>query len=112
DLSVGLITAVGTAGVLWFGVRHVQAGVLTLGDLLLVMAYLGQLYEPLRTIGKKVSSLQGYFTSAERAFSVLDERPDVVEEPNARPLARAQGDIAFENVSFAYEEGQPVLYDV
>ncbi len=112
ELLVGLITASGTAAVLWLGVSHVRAGVLTLGDLLLVMAYLGQLYEPLRTIGKKVSSLQGYFTSAERAFSVLDERRDVVERPNARPLARARGDVAFQDVSFAYEEGRTVLHDI
>jgi ATP-binding cassette subfamily B protein len=112
DLLVGLITAVGTAGVLWLGVRHVRAGVLTLGDLLLVMAYLGQLYEPLRTIGKKSSSLQGYFASAERAFSVLDERRDVVERPHARPLTRARGDIAFRNVCFAYEKDCPVLHDI
>ncbi len=112
DLLIGLITAVGSASVLWLGVRHVRAGVLSLGDLLLVMAYLSQLYEPLRTIGKKVSSLQGYFTSAERAFSVLDEKPDVVERPDASPLTRARGDVAFQNVSFAYEEGRPVLHDI
>src|SRR5260370_30147235 len=112
DLLIGLITAVGRASVLWLGVRHVRAGVLSLGDLLLIMAYLSQLYDPLRTIGKKVSSLQGYFTSAERAFSVLDEKPDVVERADAKPLARARGDVAFQNVSFAYEEGRPVLHDI
>ena len=89
-----------------------QACVLTLGDLLLVMAYIGQLYDPLRTIGKKVSSLQGYFASAERAFSMLDQQPDVVERPDARPLARARGYVAFENVSFAYRDGEPVLHNI
>ena len=109
---VGFITTIGTASVLWLGVRHVQAGSLTLGDLLLIMAYVGQLYDPLRTIGKQVSSLQGYFTSAERAFAILDEGPDVVERPDARRLVRAQGDVLFQNVFFAYEEGRPVLHDI
>src|SRR5215831_15433126 len=53
-LLVGLTTALGTAAVVWIGVSHVQANTLTLGNLLLVMAYLGQLYEPLKVIGRKV----------------------------------------------------------
>lgn len=112
SLMIGLITAVGTATALWFGVRRVWVGALTLGDLILVMSYLGQLYEPLRTIGKKSASLQGYLSSAERAFTVLDHAPDVVERLNARPLARAVGAISFRNVSFAYEERRLVLRDI
>ena len=112
DLSVGLITAVGTSAALWVGVQHVQTGALTTGELLLVMAYLSQLYEPLRTIGKKSGSLQGYLTSAERAFALLDRTPDVGERPGARPVVRASGAVAFRHVSFAYTRGQPVLHDV
>lgn len=112
SLIIGLITSVGTAAALWLGVRHVQAGVLTLGSLFLVMSYLSQLYEPLRTIGQKATRLQGYLASAERAFAILDQRPDVVERPNARPLARASGAVTFRNVCFAYQQGQSVLRDI
>jgi len=108
-LLVGLTTAVGTAAVLWIGVRHVQAGSMSLGSLLLVMAYLGQLYGPLKTIGQKAGGLQGYLASAERVFSVLDRVPDVPEQPNARPLERAAGAIAFREVSFGYEGNRTVL---
>jgi ATP-binding cassette subfamily B protein len=76
------------------------------------MAYLSQLYDPLRTIGKTSSSLQGYLTSAERAFALLDQAPDVEERPDARPLPRALGAIAFRNVYFAYEQGHTVLREV
>src|SRR5207253_10037382 len=99
-LLVGLSTAVGTAAVLWIGVRHVQANTLTLGSLLLVMAYLAQLYEPLRIIGRKMASLQGHLASVERAFFLLDAVPEVVERPDAWPLSRALGGITFRNVSF------------
>jgi ATP-binding cassette subfamily B protein len=112
DMSVGLVTAFGMAAALWFGVQHVQAGVLTTGELLLLMAYIGQLYEPLRTIGKKSGSLQGYFTSAERAFALLDQTPDVVQRADARSLGRATGAVTFKHVSFSYEQGHPVLRDV
>ena len=111
-LLVSLTTALGTAAVIFIGVRHVQSGVLTLGDLLLVMGYLSQLYTPLKTISKKVTSLQSQMASAERAFSFLDEAPDVVERPNARPIARAAGAVTFRNVSFAYGTDCPVLQDI
>ena len=111
-LLVGLTTAVGTAAVLFVGVRHVLAGTLTLGELLLVMSYLSQLYNPLKALSNSNTALQSSLASAERAFSLLDEEPDVVEKPNAHPLARASGAVAFRGVSFAYREGRPVLRDV
>jgi ATP-binding cassette, subfamily B, bacterial len=111
-LLVGLLTAVGTAAVLFMGMRHVQTGVLTLGELLVVMSYLAQLYLPLQTISKKAADLQASLASAERAFALLDEGADVTERPNARPLARALGTVAFRKVCFAYSTDHPVLHDI
>jgi ATP-binding cassette subfamily B protein len=111
-LLLALTTALGTASVLFIGVRHVQSGMLTLGSLLLVMGYLSQLYSPLRTISRKVARLQSHLASAERAFALLDQPPDVVERPNARLIARARGTVTFDHVSFSYDGVQPVLHDV
>src|SRR5919204_5790447 len=111
-LLVGQTTAVGTAAVIFIGMRHVQAGVLTLGQLLLVLGYLSQLYGPLKTIGGKVASLQSSLASAGRAFSLLDAAPDVAERPDAQPLVRAAGAVAFSNVSFAYGQDRTVLHDI
>ncbi len=108
-LLISLVTAAGTASVLWIGAQHVRAGTLTLGSLLLVISYLGQLYSPLKTIGRKAAALQGHIVSAERAFSVLDEAPDVPERPGAIALNRATGVITLRSLSFAYHEGHPVL---
>jgi ATP-binding cassette subfamily B protein len=102
SLVVNLTTAVGTAAVLFIGIRNVQSGVLTLGELLVVLAYVAQLYEPLRMISRQVATLQSSLASAERAFELLDEVPDVVDRPNARPIGRARGEIEFRNVSFVY----------
>jgi ATP-binding cassette, subfamily B, bacterial len=112
ELLVGLTIATGTAAALFTGVRHVQAGVLTLGELLMVMAYLAQLYGPLETISKKVADIQASLASAERAYALLDEAPDVVERPHAMSLERANGHIAFRNVHFAYNADHPVLHDI
>ncbi|TMB76851.1 MAG: ATP-binding cassette domain-containing protein [Chloroflexi bacterium] len=112
QLVVGMTAAVGTAAVLLIGISHVLSGVLTLGELLLVMGYLTQLYEPLRTISRKAASLQLHIASAERAFALLDEPLDVEERPRARAVSRASGAVAFHHVSFAYGPGRPVLHDV
>jgi ATP-binding cassette subfamily B protein len=111
-LAVNTAIAIGTAAVLFVGVRHVQTGVLTLGELLIVMAYLTQLYGPLETISQKVGDLQSSFASAERAFELLDETPDVQEKPHARRLVRARGAIEFRDVAFGYEGTMSVLRDI
>ena len=111
DLLIGLTVALGTAAVLVIGVRHVQAGVLSLGSLLLIMGYLAQLYKPLETISRQVTKLQSYIASAERACALLDSPADVPQRPSARPLRRANGGIAFKRVSFAYG-AERVLDDI
>lgn len=112
SLLIGLTTALGTATVLFIGIRHVDSGALSLGALLVVMSYLAQLYTPLRTVGEKVTNLQNAFASAERVFRLLEEKPDVDERPNARALVRARGEFVFDGVSFAYEPEQRVLQDI
>ena len=87
-VGVGLTTAVGTAIVLYIGVIHVQEGILTLGDLVLVMSYLAQLYIPIQLISKSVTGLQSALASAERAFGLLAEEPDVPEAKSATPRPR------------------------
>lgn len=103
SLLIGLIVAGGIAAVLFIGVEHVLAGVLTLGSLLMVMDYLSQLYGPLEKIAEKIAQVQSSLVGAERAFSLLDEAPEVEERTDARPLHRARGEIAFEAVTFSYQ---------
>jgi ATP-binding cassette, subfamily B, bacterial len=109
ELLIAVTTAAGTAGVLFLGVRHVQAGTLTLGDLLLVMSYLTQLFGPLASLSEMTANAQRSLASAERAFALLDEEPDVIESKNAVPLSRASGGITFRDVCFAYNGDNPVL---
>jgi ATP-binding cassette subfamily B protein len=109
SMLVGMTIAAGTAAVLYLGMTHVRDKVLTLGDLLLVLGYVALVYGPLDTISKKLAGMQSHLASAERAFALLDEAPDVPEKPGARPLRRAAGAVTFENVSFGYDPRQPVL---
>jgi len=111
-MLIALLMGLGGSAVLFVGARQVQAGALTVGDLVLVMAYLQQLYEPLQTISKKAGSLQSSLASAERVFSLLDQAPDLVDGPHARRLKRAAGAVAFRDVWFSYDGEDPALRDV
>ena len=106
------IVALGTAGVLYLGALHVQSGVISLGDLLLILGYIALLYDPINTIASRVTRMQSSIASAERAFTLLDERPDVPESPYTIPLPRASGRIAFQHVSYRYGDGPLALDDV
>ncbi len=111
-LGIQMTTAAATAVVLYLGTRSVLAGTMTLGSLTLVMAYLAQLFSPLKTISSTIASLQSYFSSAERVFEVLDEVPDVEDRPGARSLGRAEGRITLRDVRFSYDDQSDVLADV
>jgi ATP-binding cassette, subfamily B, bacterial len=111
-LMLGMTTALGTAAVLWIGVRNIQAGTLTLGSLLLVLGYLAQLYGPLNMLSRSSTKLQSSLAGAERAYTLLDQHPDVFDWPGARPVRRAHGAVAFRDVSFAYNGSQEVLRNI
>lgn len=112
SLLIGLTTATGTALVLGLGVYHVQTGVISLGELLVMMAYLSQLYEPLKALSKNVTSMQKSLASAERVFELIDETPDIVESPNAIPVQRVEGRFRCQDLCFSYPNSPPVLHDV
>jgi len=112
NLINGMAMATGTAIVLYMGARHVQQGLITIGELVLIMSYLAMLYAPLQTLSKSSASLQGSLVSAERAFALLDEAPDVPEKPHALSLGRATGRVEFHEVSFAYMPDRPALSNV
>src|SRR5207302_6764731 len=104
-----LPTAAGTELVFLVGFREVQSGVINLTDLFAIMGYVAQLYEPLKTMGKKSAALQSQLASVDREFAPLDEIPEVEEKPHPYRLDRATGKLAFQNVSFAYRQSLPAL---
>jgi ATP-binding cassette subfamily B protein len=106
---VGMTVAAASAAALFLGARHVRAGALSIGSLLLLMSYVAKLYEPLSTVSGKLVESQSAMVSLGRAFSLLDEMPDVVEVQNARPARDIRGAVSFRNVSFQYNDNKRVL---
>jgi ATP-binding cassette subfamily B protein len=111
-MLIGLVIGLGMGTVLFLGSQKVLAGTLSLGNLVLIMGYLQQLYDPLRTASKKAGDLQGSLASVERVYALLDHDPDLPERVDGQPLARARGAVAFEHVSFGYTSRQQTLTDV
>ena len=109
--SIKLTTALGAAVVLYFCARDILTGSLTAGHLWMVMSYTAQLYAPLEQITRKIADIQWSLVSVDRAFELLDEKPDVPEKIDAIPLRRAAGRVELANVSFAYsgDKDNPIL---
>src|SRR5262245_9710421 len=110
-LQVTMLTAVGAAAVLWLGARHVQQGALTLGELLVLLTYMSQFYEPLKTMSRRAGKLQSRLASADRVHALLDRTPDVMDRPHARPLRRARGDLSVSGLELGYRPDALVLSD-
>lgn len=112
NVLIGLTIAIGTAAALYFGVRHVRAGTLTIGSLLMIMAYIAQIYQPLQTLTGKVTDLQVWLASLDRTFALLDQEPEIAERVGAERLVTATGAFEFRNVSFSYDQSGRGLEDL
>jgi ABC-type multidrug transport system fused ATPase/permease subunit len=112
SLAVNTITAAGTALVLFYGAQRVMAGELTAGKLLVVMAYIAAVYQPLEAISTTMGMLQDTYATLKIAFDLLDTEPDIEDAPGAIAIARARGAIRFENVRFNYKDREGTLQDI
>jgi ABC-type multidrug transport system fused ATPase/permease subunit len=110
--TVALASAVSTCAILYFGVNSVLNGKMTAGQLLVFVAYLRSVGKPIRQMTKVAGQLAKSTTCAERIAEVLAIRPAIENAPNSRPLKSVQGQIAFEHVSFGYDEGRSALSDL
>lgn len=107
----GLLVASGIALVLWYGGRQVLAGALQPGDLIAFLILTITIGAAVGTLTGLYSELQEAAGASRRIFELLDERPLLAEAENPQPMPAAGG-IAFENVTFAYGDGEPVLKDI
>jgi ATP-binding cassette, subfamily B, multidrug efflux pump len=111
--TVGFLSALGTALLLYWGGRGVLAGYATLGMLVAFTQYLEQAFRPIRDLAEKYSILQSAMASSERIFGVLDTQADVKDPAQPIPLPEhVRGEVEFRNVVFGYNPDEPVLRDV
>jgi ATP-binding cassette, subfamily B, bacterial len=109
---VGIVVALGTGLVLWFGARLVLAGALTVGSLVVFILYLGKMYKPMQEISKMADTYSKAAVGYERIQEILQTHVEVKDAPRARRAPKFKGNIEFENVAFSYNPGTPALKNI
>ena len=107
--AVNLVIAGGTALVVYAGARAVISGRLSVGQLIVFISYLAQLYAPINQISQSWGLIAGARVGARRVFDILDTEADLRDGSRSFPLEGARGDVAWRNVSFRYRPETPVL---
>src|SRR5687768_11800907 len=111
-LVIAVLFGVATAGLTWWGAREILRGALTVGELVIFLSYLGQLYDPLNQLSHVGATVADANAGTQRIFEVLDARDEVPDAKDAVafPASQTKGrSIEFRNVSFGYENNKPVL---
>jgi len=106
------VIAGGVATVMLLAGQDVTRGVLSVGDLVLINAYIIQVCLPLNALGFMFREAKDAAINAERLFQLLEQRADVVDLPNGAPLRVTQGEVQFDHVDFGYENTRPILHEL
>jgi ATP-binding cassette subfamily B protein len=108
-----LIIAIALVGMLWRATEGVVAGRMTLGDLVMINAFMIQLYIPLNFLGVLYREIKQSLTDLDRMFSLLEKEREVADVPHAQPLQlKGSPTVRFEHVVFAYEPARPILHGI
>ena len=107
-----LIIAIGLTLMLWRAALGVAEGRMTIGDLVLVNAFMLQMYVPLSFLGVIYREIKQALTDMDRMFRLLDQNREIADAPDARPLALRGAGIRFEQVDFGYDPRRQVLFGV
>ena len=107
-----VMTLIGLTGVLWYGGREVIRGILTTGELVSFLGYIGLAVNPLSQVGQAYGFYQQAMASAERIFEILDTQPEIRELPGALDLPRIKGWVCFKDVCFGYAKEGMVLENI
>ena len=108
---VQLLTAVGVGGVLWFTGTARQGGGMTIGGIQAFVSYITFMLWPIQEMARVYAELQHAVASGERIFSLIDAVPEIEDRPGASEPDCLRGPVSFEGVTFAYQEGRPILRD-
>ena len=106
------IIAVAVSLILWRATQGVIDRTMTLGDLVLVNAFMIQLYIPLNFLGVIYREIKQSLADMERLFSLLDQHREIADTPSAKPLQTSGAEVRFAHVEFSYESKRQILFDV
>ena len=107
-----LVIAVGLVAMLWRATQGVVEGRMTLGDLVMVNAFMIQLYIPLGFLGVLYREIKQSLTDLDKMFNLMEREREVADAPGAMPLRIQGAQLAFRHVNFAYDPARPILKDI
>jgi ATP-binding cassette subfamily B protein len=107
-----LIIAAGLVAMLWRATQGVVDGRMTLGDLVMVNAFMIQLYIPLGFLGVLYREIKQGLTDLEKMFTLMEREREIADVPGALPLRLECASVVFKNVQFAYDPARPILHDI
>ncbi len=110
--TVEVISAFALGAIIWYGGMQSLTHAFSVGDLHAFVSYLTFMIWPVQDLARVYAEMQHALASAERIFTLLDTPPEVRNRPGAIPAETLRGVIEFDHVSFAYEDGQPVVHDL
>lgn len=105
------ISMLGVSGIVWFSGFENQVGGITIGGIQAFIGYITFMLWPIQQMAIVYAQMQQAVASAERIFSLLDTKPQIVDAPDAIDPGSIRGDITFDHIDFQYEKGKPVLKD-
>lgn len=106
------IIAIGVTLIMFFAAGQVSDGKMTIGDFVLVNAFLIQLFIPLGFLGMVYRQMKHSLTDMDQLIRLLDEKPEICDKVDAKPLNVSRGEVRFEHVAFAYHPDRPILHDI
>ena len=112
NIAQGALIACGVTLVMVLAAQEVIAGTMSLGDLVLVNAFMLQVFIPLNFLGVVYSQVKHSLSDMDRMFKLLHVEAEIEDADNARPLEVGDGNIRFEHVAFHYNEERPILRDI
>jgi ATP-binding cassette subfamily B protein len=107
--TVQIVGAVALGTIIWYGGYQTRIGEMTIGGIQAFVSYLAFMFFPIQDMARVFAEMQQSIASAERVFSLMDAKPEVVDRPYAVDPGTIRADIEFDNVQFHYEKGKPVL---
>ncbi|RMH01468.1 MAG: ABC transporter ATP-binding protein [Chloroflexi bacterium] len=110
--GVDFMGSLATALVVGVGGWLVLGNALTTGTLIAFVLYVNRFFEPIRELAQRYNVFQATMAASERVFNLLDTKPDITDAPDAIQLPPIKGHVVFEDVSFAYKDGEPVLRNI
>ena len=112
NITQSAIIAVAVTLIMWRATAGVVAGRMTIGDLVLVNAFMIQIYIPLNFLGVLYREVKQALADMERMFALAHEHTEIADEPGAPALAVGAGEVRFEHIDFGYERNRQILFDV